>query len=49
MAMSPSRLIDVPNEAFLLRLVSALLTEISQDWETGKIYLNMDSSNPPKT
>ncbi|MEY4326646.1 MAG: hypothetical protein RIS24_2817 [Verrucomicrobiota bacterium] len=44
-----SRLIDVPNEAFLLRLVSALLTEISQDWETGKIYLNMDSSNPPKT
>ena len=44
-----SRLIDVPNEASLLRLVSALLTEISQDWETGKIHLNLDSSNPPKT
>ena len=38
-----------PNEASLLRLVSALLTEISQDWETGKIYLNMDPSNPPTT
>ena len=38
-----------PNEASLLRLVSALLTEISQDWETGKIYLSMDSSNPSTT
>ena len=38
-----------PNEASLLRLVSALLTEISQNWETGKIYLSMDSSNPPTT
>ena len=25
----------------LLRLVSALLAEISEEWETGKIYLNM--------
>ena len=38
-----------PNEASFLRLVSALLTEISQDWKNGKIYLNMDSSNPPTT
>jgi transposase-like protein len=38
-----------PNEASLRRLVSALLIEISQDWETGKIYLNMDSSNPLTT
>lgn len=30
-----------PNEASLLRLVSALLAEISEEWETGKIYLNM--------
>jgi hypothetical protein len=25
----------------LLRLVSAVLSEISEDWETGKVYLNM--------
>ena len=35
-----------PNEASLLRLVSALLAEISEEWETGKIYLSMASSNP---
>lgn len=28
-----------PNESSLLRLVSAVLTEISDDWETGRIYL----------
>ncbi len=28
-----------PNEASLLRLASAVLIEISEDWETGKIYL----------
>ena len=28
-----------PNEAALLRLASAVLIEISEDWETGKIYL----------
>jgi transposase-like protein len=30
-----------PNEASLLRLVSAVLMEISEEWETGKVYLNM--------
>ena len=30
-----------PNEASLLRLVSAILSETSEDWETGKIYLRM--------
>ncbi len=30
-----------PNEASLLRLVSAILSEISDDWETGKTYLTM--------
>lgn len=30
-----------PNEASLLRLVSAVLSEISEEWETGKVYLNM--------
>jgi putative transposase len=32
-----------PNEASLLRLVSAVLIEISEDWETGKTYLNMET------
>ena len=36
-----------PNEASLLRLVSALLSETSEQWETGKIYLNMENQNPP--
>lgn len=36
-----------PNEDSLLRLVSALLAETSEDWETGKIYLNMNPSNQP--
>ena len=31
-----------PNEASLLRLVSAVLSEISEEWETGKIYLNTE-------
>ena len=31
-----------PNEASLLRLVSAILMEISEDWETGKQYLKMN-------
>jgi len=32
-----------PNEASLERLVSALLVEISEDWETGRIYIGMES------
>jgi transposase-like protein len=32
-----------PNEASLLRLASAVLIEISEDWETGKIYLAKDN------
>jgi transposase-like protein len=32
-----------PNEASLERLVSALLVEISEEWETGKIYISMES------
>ena len=31
-----------PNEASLLRLVSAVLSEISEEWETGTIYLSME-------
>ena len=33
-----------PNEASLLRLVSAILMETSEDWEAGKIYLDMNDS-----
>jgi transposase-like protein len=36
-----------PNESSLLRLITALLSETSDDWETGKIYLNMANQNPP--
>ena len=32
-----------PNEDSCLRLVSALLMERSEDWETGRIYLNLDA------
>jgi transposase-like protein len=33
-----------PNEASLLRLVSAVLMETSEEWETDKIYLRMENS-----
>ncbi len=36
-----------PNEASLLRLATALLSEMSDEWLTGKIYLNMNSTDPP--
>ncbi|HID96007.1 MAG TPA: hypothetical protein EYP53_08135 [Candidatus Latescibacteria bacterium] len=32
-----------PNEDSLLRLVSAVLVETSDDWETGNVYLNIKS------
>jgi len=32
-----------PNEASLLRLVTAILMETSEEWETGKIYLNRET------
>ena len=37
-----------PNEASLLRLISALLCEISEEWLTGKIYLNMNPTDLPQ-
>ena len=30
-----------PNEASLLRLASAVLAEISEEWETGKVYISI--------
>lgn len=32
-----------PNSSSCLRLVSAILMEISEDWETGRIYLTVES------
>ena len=38
-----TQLISVfPNQASQLRLVTAICVEISDDWETGNIYLNVD-------
>jgi putative transposase len=36
-----------PNEASLLRLVSAILAETSDDWESSNTYLDMNPSIPP--
>ena len=38
-----------PNEASLLRLVSAVLAEISEEWETGRVYLTLDNTEPRRT
>jgi len=32
-----------PNEDSLLRLVSAVLAEVDEEWQTGKCYLNMET------
>jgi transposase-like protein len=37
-----------PNEASLLRLVSAILMETSEEWETGRKYLKLESHLLPK-
>jgi transposase-like protein len=36
-----------PNEASVLRLITARLVEISEQWEAGKIYLDMKSLTKP--
>jgi putative transposase len=38
-----------PNEVSLRLLFSALLCEQCDEWSTGKIYLNMNSTEPPQT
>jgi transposase-like protein len=32
-----------PNEASLLRLVTAIVAEVSEDWEAGRAYINMEA------
>jgi len=34
-----------PNENSVLRLVTAILMETSEEWETGKTYLNLNAQN----
>ena len=34
-----------PNEKSISRLVSALLMEVSQDWETDKVYVRLDEGH----
>lgn len=39
-----------PNEASLLRLASAVLVETDEEWQTGKVYLSMETMKwTPKT
>ena len=40
-----SRVVSIfPNQASCLRLVSAVLNEISEEWLTGRTYLTFESS-----
>jgi transposase-like protein len=34
-----------PNESSCLRLISALLMELDEEWQTGRIYLTMDEDS----
>jgi len=36
-----------PNEASLLRLITALLNEINDEWQTVRVYLNMENYPQP--
>ena len=36
-----------PNEAACLRLVSAVLMEIDDNWRTGRVYLTFERDEPP--
>jgi transposase-like protein len=38
-----------PNESSLLRLVTGVIIEISEEWETGKIYLQPQPNNNNRT
>lgn len=37
-----------PGESSLLRLVTAVLIEISEEWETGKVYLKPQPTEPTR-
>lgn len=45
-----TRVISIfPNEAACLRLVSAILMELDEAWQTGKVYLAMKEEEPPSS
>ena len=35
-----------PNDAACLRLASAILMEIDEEWQTGRVYLRFEKSEP---
>jgi hypothetical protein len=37
------------NESSLLRLVTGVLIEISEEWKTGEIYLQPETKKPPSS
>jgi transposase-like protein len=37
-----------PNQAACLRLVSAILMEQDEEWQTGRVYLSMEEDPSPK-
>jgi transposase-like protein len=38
-----------PNEAACLRLISAILMEIHEEWQTDRIYLTVEKTGPPSS
>jgi transposase-like protein len=45
-----TRVISIfPNEASCLRLISAILMELDEAWQTGKIYLALDDASSPSS
>jgi putative transposase len=38
-----------PNEAACLRLISAILMELDEEWQVGKIYLALGGEKPPQS
>jgi putative transposase len=38
-----------PNEAACLRLTSAIVMEIDEDWQTGRVYLAMEKEGSPQS
>ena len=44
-AYIPKVVMVFPNEKSITRLVSALLMEVSQDWETDNVYVRLDEGH----
>jgi hypothetical protein len=44
---APASPASFPKETSLLRLVSALLAELSEKWKTGEIYLRLENQPQP--